>query len=759
VLPELSPFVRIDCPGDPEKAIEQVVRTILSNETPQARPARERRARIVNRFEEIANIEALMHDEVPFIWLWGVYGIGKTTIVERATVEIFRMPPVRFPLSESHGTLRLTLEMAASAGTTLPPPSASAHELLEVGVESVMRLIAQGHVVLFDDAENALADDGRPRSFLLALLGALARRQPLQVPIFLASTRRPYLEGEVSQASHIMRIDPLSDKDLLYCLENWLRLAQPAGAIPARDELQAIVPHLYGYPLAARLAAYLMLQYSVEALLKEVRHFTKLRIDLAKQLLGRTRTQLTGLEVTCLQALAVSDTGISLSELAHALLRDVEVVRPAVDRLASALIISSDGPYLHIHPLVNDYFWSLAYESGSWKELAQQLAEGAFEQLDRAPGGAREFVRACSRAYRLAVLSGQLDRANSLAYQFKDELRGAAYHLFRAREYELSLRYVDLWLEMEPGDYGIRWLRARCLTRLQRYSEAEDELRALEDTPLRRWKLFHGWGLLCREQGRIVQAARFFRKGLDDRRSYVPLLRDLGDALHRQGDTPAALSVLEHAYDLAPRDPYVLPVYSDALKASGRIDEALAVLDGAVLAFPEEARFRGRLSDILEDLGRYEEAMEHAEVAASQGQASPVAILRLARLNVRLNDCHEAERILDRLPSELHARMMDIRNSILAHIQLHQGRLETARSGLNIRRVLENEYTAEVFSRIELAQAEQALASRRIAMARDRIRHACQILDSAKKRFPTNAGISQAYERAQQLKAQLPPSG
>jgi len=758
VLPELSPFVRIDCPGDPHRAINELVGVVLSDETPQARPAKERRARIVDRFEEVAAIEALIHEEVPFIWLCGVYGIGKTTIVERAAVEVFRMPLVRFPLTEAHGTLRLTLEMAASAERTLPSPSASPDELLEAEIESAIRLIEQGRVILFDDVEYALGDDGTPRPFLLSLLEGLESRRPLETPVFLASTRRPYLTGDLWQASHIMRIERLNDKDLLYCLENWLRLAQPGAAIPPRDQLEAVVPHLYGYPLAARLAAYLILRYSVETLLAEVRHFRELRIDLAKQLLGRTRARLSDLEATCLQALAISDTGISLSELAQALTRDVDVVRRAVDRLASALVISSDGPYLQIHPLVKDYFWSLAYESGSWRELAQQLAEGAFQQLPDVPPGTREFVRACSRAYRLALLSGQLDRARSLTYQFRDELRGVAHRLFHAGEYELSLMYIDLWLDMEPGDYGIRWLRARCLTRLERYDQAEEELDGLKVQPVPRWKLFHAWGLLRREQRRIDEAAIFFRKGLDDRPDYVPLLRDLGHALQRQGDSRAALSVLRRAYDLAPRDPYVLPVYSDALKTSGDLNQALAVIEGAVLAFPEEGRFRARLSDILEELGRYDYAIEHAELAASQPDAPPVAILRLARLNARLDQCDEAERILDRLPSELDTRLTTIRNSIMADIQLHRGHLETARSGLPVRRALQHPYSAEVFARIEIAHAEQALAHGRITMATDRIRRACQILASARERFPTNAGISQAYERAMLLKAQLPGS-
>jgi hypothetical protein len=118
---ELKPFLYIDCPGRPGEAVQLVVQAVLSH--PQSGGTvilAERRQRIVDRFKEMEAIEKLIHERVRFICLYGTYGIGKTSIVERAANEVLNLPLARFPLTEAHGPLRVSLEIAARAQTKLP---------------------------------------------------------------------------------------------------------------------------------------------------------------------------------------------------------------------------------------------------------------------------------------------------------------------------------------------------------------------------------------------------------------------------------------------------------------------------------------------------------------------------------------------------------------------------------------------------------------------------------------------------------------
>jgi len=759
---ELSPFLRVNCPGKPDEAIQNVAEILLSEEGRAVPAPRERRRRVIDRFSEISAIERLLHEDIRFIYLCGLYGIGKTTIVERTSEEIFNMPLARFPLTEAHGTLRLSLELAAQAKLPFPSPSATQSELIESSRRSVTELMEQGYSVLFDDFENAIDEEGHPRQFLVSLFNRVASVRDLQAPIFICTTRTPDLSSlsplseSARMSSHIMRIGRLTDRNLLYCLQNWLRLALPGQPIPQREKLEGVIPHLFGYPLAARLAAYYIARHSEDALLNEIRYFTRLRIDIAKQLIGRTRAQLSHTEVGCLEALAVIDTGASLGELAVALECKPGEVRDAVDKLAATLVVFTEKGRLQIHPIVKDYFWSRVYEGSKLKELAYRIGMDAKKGVSEAKLGSERFIHFCSKAYRLLAISGNLQEATTLVYKFKEELREVSRRLYHAKDYELALQYMDVWLKTQPEDLGLRWLRVRCLTRLERYKDAQSELSQLEKEGYRRYRLDHAWGLLWRNQRNLKKAAVFFRKGLDDRPNYVPLLRDLGDVLDRLGDTKGALKVLRRAYELTPRDAYVVPKYVDVLAKSGQIREALDIMEGAVKTFPEEAVFEHRMSTLLDSMGDGKAALTHANRAfVFSPRKLPEATLHLAALEAKLGSVQRAENLLRELGSRLPKSIKQVRDNTGAEIRLRQGDLEGARGCLRGYDVTADPYSASVSARIELADTRVALGDRHVEMARSRLERAKAILDSALQRFPDNSSLQETRTSAEELQREL----
>ncbi|MBA7495031.1 hypothetical protein ES702_05610 [subsurface metagenome] len=756
---ELSPFLRVNCPGKSDEAIQNVAEILLSEEGRAVLAPRERRRRVIDRFSEIAAIERLLHEDIRFIYLCGLYGIGKTTIVERTSEEIFNMPLARFPLTEAHGALRLSLELAAQAKLPFPSPSATQSELIESSRRSVTELMEQGYLVSFDDFENALDEEGHPRQFLVSLFDRVASVRDLQAPIFICTTRTPDLSPLSESArmfSHIMRIRRLTDRDLLYCLQNWLRLALPGQPIPQREKLEGVTPHLFGYPLAARLAAYYIASHSEDALLNEIRYFTQLRIDIAKQLIGRARAQLSHTEVGCLEALAVIDTGASLGELAVALECKPGEVRHAVDKLATTLVVFAEKGRLQIHPIVKDYFWTRVYESGKLKELAYRMGMKAKREVSEAELGNERFIHFCSKAYRLLAISGNLQEATTLVYRFKEELREVSRRLYHAKDYELALQYMNVWLKAQPEDLGLRWLKARCLTRLERYKDAQSELSQLEKEGYRRYRLDHAWGLLWRDQRNLEKAAVLFRKGLDDRPNYIPLLRDLGDVLDRLKDTKGALKVLRRAYKLAPRDAYVVPKYVDVLAKSGQIREALDIMEGAVKTFPEEAVFEHRMSTLLDSLGDGKAALTHANKAFDLSPRKlPEATLHLAALEAKLGSVQRAEKLLRELGSKLPQRIKQVRDNTGAEIRLRQGDLEGARGCLRGYDMAADPYSASVSARIELADARAALGDRHVEMARSRLERAKAILDSALQRFPDNSSLQETRTSAEDLLREL----
>ncbi|GAJ00196.1 unnamed protein product, partial [marine sediment metagenome] len=242
----------------------------------------------------------------------------------------------------------------------------------------------------------------------------------------------------------------------------------------------------------------------------------------------------------------------------------------------------------------------------------------------------------------------------------------------------------------------------------------------------------------------------------DDRPNYVPLLRDLGDILDRLGDTEEALKVLRRAYELAPRDPYVVPKYVDVLAKSGQIREALDIMEGAVKTFPEEAVFEHRMSTLLDNMGDGKEALTHANRACDLSPRKlPEATLHLAALEAKLGSVQRAENLLRKLGSKLPHRIRQVRDNTGAEIKLRQGDLEGARGCLRDYDVTADSYSAGVSARIELADARAALGGRHVEMARSRLKRARTILDSALQRFPNNCPLKETKTSVEELQQEL----
>ena len=82
-----------------------------------------------------------------------------------------------------------------------------------------------------------------------------------------------------------------------------------------RTHLGKVASELHGYPLAARLASNIIVKYSIDTVLSDLKHFKDIRIDAAKQLIGHTREGLSSEHFDILKILSIADTGLSQYDL------------------------------------------------------------------------------------------------------------------------------------------------------------------------------------------------------------------------------------------------------------------------------------------------------------------------------------------------------------------------------------------------------------------------------------------------------------
>lgn len=612
---ELKPFLYIDVPGFPKKAIEEIVRFILNKGTGTILKKDDwlRSFSIVDRHSELEAIEFASLEGNKFIFITGIYGIGKSALAEHATFQLFRKRLARFPITKGHDAQRLILEMSSRARIDLPSQDDTDEALISTCNKSINELNKLGYIVFFDDVELALNDNGDLNTYFLKILNGLSIED--NPPILISSTRDLNLDPNMRTSSQVIRVGPLEDKYIYSCLKRWIKTANPGGDLPNEDLLRLVVTELHGYPLATRFASHIIVKYSLEEAISNLSYFQNIRIDMVKQLIGRSRLKLTDLQMNILVFLTFGDTGLTQDDLRQLLGVDIDELKPAINELVSYMFISIEEGRLQILSLMKDYFWRYAQSKSIWKHVAELMAFYARDTLPAYDRKSEDFIHYCAMAYRLFLLSNRFEDANRLAYYFKGEMREACIKLYHAKDYRPSLEYANKWLDMMPNDSEIRLFKARCLIRLDHFEEAEAELSELRKLHFAQEKVAHVTGLLYKNKGEINKSIIYYKRGLDIRPDYLPLLRDYSDALERKGDLKEAFKIIKLADELAPRDLYIGPKFVSIMKKMGFLREALSKMEDLINTFPDVASFHHSASMLYSDLGDFEESLKHAKIA------------------------------------------------------------------------------------------------------------------------------------------------
>lgn len=740
---ELKPFVYINEPNNPDAGIKDVIKFILT-EGKGIISKSDWSSSIIDRYDEIGAIEDVALEKLNLICLWGLYGIGKSTLVEHAANKIFRKKVARFPITRAHDELRLALELAARAKIKLPSTSSSEKELLITSKNAIIELIRQGYIVFFDDIHNGLDANGNFKIFLQSIIEvSVFQLEDLneKPPIFLASNRLPQIDSKYREKIHFLKVEPLKNTYIISILERWINLSQPKYGKISKSSLERISEHLFGYPLAARLAAHSISKYSEDELLTDLRHFREIRIDIATQLIGRSIGQLSQFQIEILMTLAISDNGLTQQDLCYVLKANIENCRREIDDLFSYQFLQFEQNRIQIVHLLKEYFWDMAYQHGDWKKIAEKIADLARSQITLAESDSEELVYYSNMAFRLLILVGKISEVKEIGYYYKGELREAAFRLFHSREYRLCLKYIEMWLEINPSDREIRYLKARCLTRLEQYANAEMELKELEKLRFPIYLVAHARGLIYKQQGDLKNAKSNFKKGREDRPDYPPILRDYGDVLERLGELPKALEVLEYAYRLKPRDRFIVPKYVSVLERMNKTDEALTIMQELTYAYPDEAAFHHRLSMLFDNDGRTDDAYAEASVAVKLDERLSEAKMHLAALELHRNHLEESQELLKSLPKDLPKRQRTIRDTICAELFLKSGKLERARTIILPYKKTPDSHVIRIFCLIDLQDASEMIAKGKIDDAVELISYNIQYLENELKEYPTNAHL------------------
>lgn len=704
------PFLYIDGSKNPDLAIDQLNQAITDRREGQAGIVFRRQ--FVNRSEEIGQLELAVGDpERSLICLFGLYGMGKRTIAEEAIKRFWQKPILQVvELSEAHFGARLALELCALARIDMPKDGASSPELRKASLLAVETLIAKNQTLVFDRLETLLDDFGIPHPDINAVIEHVSRiKACYKMPVFLLSRRMPHVPPETAKRLALVKVRGLLTEHTVTILENEVnRIERKEYA--DRSGLVQVARQLHGYPLAARLAAPLLVKHTPDYLIENLVHVTELRRDVAEAILSHTH--LTAPQVEILKVLSICDGSLTVGDLSLITTRTAEDVVADIDRLADDNLIEPNGVAVRLHPLVLDFYWKQARSSPEFPRLVSAIAQHGRSLLKTVQPGTASFIQWLAIAVRTLFLSGQAEAARELRQDLIGELKVACIELYQRQEYTLCLRYCDEYLRADGEDFEVALHKARCLSRLGQPAEALqllEKLLAAAHGKRREVRILFAIARSHFEAKRDDEAKKFYLRTLDADPNFLPALQGITELLLKAKRIQEADGFVKRAIEVAPMNSWALGAHSDLLWRKGKPSEAIAEMEKVVKSQPDNPTFLFRLGRFYQQYGAVSEAYALFKRASTNDNTYLDARLSLASVCINLGRLDEAGAEIAALRDRVPREKKHVFVTIEAEYLLARGEVDRASSlaaaALNERRDV---VALGLMAKMEAAKARQA---------------------------------------------------
>jgi tetratricopeptide (TPR) repeat protein len=171
-------------------------------------------------------------------------------------------------------------------------------------------------------------------------------------------------------------------------------------------------------------------------------------------------------------------------------------------------------------------------------------------------------------------------RAAALSPQKPGYLSYVGLALAHLRKYEQALVWTDRALASRPDHLSSNINRADGLVSLERYEEAEAQLRAATEVTMGHSRYWAVTGSLHAQRGDYDEAVVSIKRAIDlsdDDDSAAVAYERMGELLIALEDCPKALEFVEHGLELRPYDFWLQELKAKALRGLGRESEAAEI--------------------------------------------------------------------------------------------------------------------------------------------------------------------------------------
>ena len=162
-------------------------------------------------------------------------------------------------------------------------------------------------------------------------------------------------------------------------------------------------------------------------------------------------------------------------------------------------------------------------------------------------------------------------------------------------------------------------------------------------------KSFYNEGVRQGAAGNLGQAEQAFKRALQEDPKSHRAIYNLGVVSERKGDDESARGYYRQAFSLQPDYLPALSAFAKLEIRLGNVETAVSVLKEKATAYPKHLGIINAYADALIAAQRYNDAISVAKHALKQDERNAVAMMRVAKANVRMGRFELAESIFNQV--------------------------------------------------------------------------------------------------------------
>ncbi|MEU7783432.1 TIR domain-containing protein [Amycolatopsis sp. NPDC049159] len=457
----------------------------------------------------------------------GLPGVGRRSLLERATFDNLdlrfgpyfevdrnqRLEDLYLFLVDETGDLETRRRMAEAlaAFRELEQSSQSKEICNKIDI-----LCDNRSVPTLIDAGGLLNDEGAYQVQWQAVIEEFSTRKSDRY-IGLIHRRRPYIHRELDQHVLIVDVSPLDPPSTETLLRQIFKRSDTEFN---SGEVKELAEYVAGYPPAAYAADALARRYGLDHLLVDKTELVDFKAKTFQRFVHEL--QLSDIQWTLLRFLG-NERPLTLNALRSALgWSDEELSETLKSLIDLSLINIRDRAYFVSSPIKESIFRVHGFlGTDFYRDVANRMTEEYWKPGALAPPLA--VIDATLHAVAMADIAEPTEVSSLVRVSTVEQAAGEYYN--RA-DYEKALQYATRCQDMHEGDNrNIRELRYKCLVRLEKWTDAEEQLREIEASADRRYWFLKGFGL--RRRGLVGDAEKSFNTALKVGDRSISVFREL----------------------------------------------------------------------------------------------------------------------------------------------------------------------------------------------------------------------------------------